>query len=608
MTTVHLTMAQALVRFLDNQYIEIDGKSSKFIEGIWGIFGHGNVTGLGEALENEQHDLRFIQGHNEQGMVHAATAFAKQHNRQKIMACTTSIGPGALNLVTGAGTATTNRLPVLLLPGDIFACRQPDPVLQQLEHSMDYTISVNDCLKPVSQFWDRISRPEQLMTSCLQAMQVLTNPAQTGAVTLCLPQDVQAESYDYPEEFFAKRVHRVYRTEASTDAIDSLAQAIIQAQSPFIIAGGGVKYSGAEKALAALSEQFGIPVAVTQAGKGCMLDSHPMNVGGLGVTGTQMANRLASEADCVLSVGCRLSDFTTASKSAFQNPDIKLFNLNVQGLDGIKMNGSWVPSDAKLGLEKLSKHLIQRGYQFSRQYQASIEDLKAMWSLEVEKVLNQPCEGNSQMAVLGALNEFVGPDDVVVCAAGSLPGDLHRFWQVKGLGTYHVEYAFSCMGYEVAGGLGVKLANPKGDVYVVVGDGSFLMMHSELLTSLQENEKINVIVFDNQGYQCIQGLQKSQGSNGFGNDFKKPVMFSKIAQGLGVESYEAKNLLGFKQALNQAKQADGSTLIEVKVSPTSMSHGYDSWWRVGVAQTSNSSEVTYAHQTMKEKIKKTKPY
>lgn len=610
MQTIKLSMAQALIRFLDNQYLLCDGQEYKFIDGVFGIFGHGNVTGLGEALENEPHQLKFMQAHHEQSMVHTAIAFAKQHKRRKIMACTASIGPGALNMVTGAATATTNRLPVLLLPGDIFACRQPDPVLQQLEYPLDYTVSVNDCFKPVSKFWDRINRPDQLMVSCLQAMRVLTDPIDTGAVTLCLPQDVQAEVYDYPESFFEKRVYRLDRTPLSEASLHQAIQLICAAKSPLIIAGGGVVYAAAENELAAFSSKLGIPVAVTQAGKGVMLESHPCYVGGIGVTGTEVANRLAKNADLIIALGTRFSDFTTSSKTAFQHPLHQILHFNLNPQDGFKLDGIFLKCDIQAGLTQLLHANALQLYKVSDTYQACIQDLQSNWVQEQQQVVKQPTQDSklNQLAVLHAINNMLDPRDMIVCAAGSLPGDLHRFWQVKAHGTYHVEYAFSCMGYEVAGGLGVKLANPNTEVFVLVGDGSFLMMHSALLDSLQVNQKINIIVFDNQGYQCIQGLQKAHGSKGFGCDFNQVVDFTKLGEGLGVESCLVHTIDALQSRLVQIRKSQVSTLTVVQVSSNSMSHGYESGWRVGVPAVSHASKVVQAHESMKDFLKLAKPY
>ncbi|MDO3681542.1 3D-(3,5/4)-trihydroxycyclohexane-1,2-dione acylhydrolase (decyclizing) [Paenibacillus ehimensis] len=615
MKTIRLTMAQALLKFLDNQYIQIDGQERKFVKGVMGIFGHGNVTGLGEALEQDKGSLQFIQGKNEQGMAHAAMAYAKQNNRLEIFACTSSIGPGALNMVTAAGTATVNRIPVLFLPGDIFACRQPDPVLQQIEDPADYTISANDAFKPVSKYWDRISRPEQLITAALNAMRVLTDPVDTGAVTLSLPQDVQCEAYDYPAEFFAKRVHYIERRTLSQGALDRAVQAIRGKKRPLIIAGGGVHYSLAVKELIAFAETFQIPVTETQAGKSAMPWNHPLYMGAIGVTGSLAANRLAKEADLVISVGTRLADFPTASKSAFQHPDVSFLNINVSSFDAMKLNALMAVADAKEALTALQEALGRAGYESA--YPA--EELKAeklAWDQEVDRLYAMELpDGLSQTRVIGEINASLDPSDVIVCAAGSLPGDLHRLWRCSSPNTYHMEYGFSCMGYEVSGALGVKLADPGREVYAFVGDGSFLMLHSELLTSIQEGRKINVLLLDNHGYQCIHNLQRGHGSQGFGNEFRYrsadtnrltgdyvPVDFSLYARALGVKTYSVRTIDELKEALKSAKEQTVSTLIEIKVLPGTNTDGYESWWRVGVAEVSESEKVHQAYDTMRQKL------
>lgn len=622
MDTVRLTMAQALIKFLDQQYIELDGKEHKFVKGVFGIFGHGNVSGIGEALEYMATDLDYLQGHNEQGMVHTATAYAKQKNRLEIFACTSSIGPGALNMVTAAATATVNRLPVLLLPGDIFACRQPDPVLQQIEVASDYTITANDCFKPVSKYWDRIVRPEQLMTALHQAFRVLTDPVETGAVTLCLPQDVQAEAYDYPIAFFKKCIYHLDRRPLATRALEAAVEKIKTAQKPLIIVGGGIHYSHACAALVDFACTFAIPVAETQAGKSAMDWAHPMSVGGIGVTGTKAANLLAKEADLLLVIGSRLSDFTTSSKAIFQNPNADLLHLNVSAFDGYKMDGILLQADAREGLSALKQALLKEDYQTSALYQIIIADHRTAWHQEVDYLyqLKSP-EGNCQTHVLGVINNFIDDNDVIVCAAGSLPGDLHRLWRAKNPKTYHLEYGFSCMGYEIAGGLGVKMANPDAEVYVIVGDGSYLMMHSELLTSIQEGYKINVIILNNNGYQCIKHLQIGTGSKGFGNEFRYrskqtnrldgetlSIHFTEYAKSLGAKAFYAANIDDLEKALDLAKQENISTVIEIPVLPDTMTKGYESWWRVGIAETSAEEAVVNAHLGMKANLAKARQY
>lgn len=619
MKTVRLTMAQALLKFLDNQYVSVDGTETKFVKGVMGIFGHGNVTGLGEALERSAGSLTFIQGKNEQGMVHAAAAYAKQKGRRQIFACTSSIGPGALNMVTAAATATVNRIPVLLLPGDNFACRQPDPVLQQLEMPGDYTVSAADAFRPVSRYWDRISRPEQLISAVLQAMRVLTDPTETGAVTLALPQDVQAEAYDYPEELFRKRVHVLDRRPPSPDSIRRAAELIAGKRRPLIVAGGGVHYSGAAGELAAFASAFGIPVAETQAGKSAMPWNHPLAVGGIGVTGTLAANRLAGAADVVIGVGTRYSDFTTASKSAFASKDADFVNVNVSGFDSAKLSGLSVTADAKEGLAALREALAARNY-CSGYDDGELAALKAEWDREVDRLYRvESDEGLAQTRALGIINETLQPSDVVVFAAGSLPGDMHRLWRATEPGTYHAEYGFSCMGYEISGAFGAAMAEPGRGVYAVLGDGSYLMLHSELVTSLQEGIKITALLFDNHGFQCIHNLQRDHGSDGFGNEFRfragadggltggyMPIDYAAHARSMGAKAYTARTAEELREALRKAREETVSALIEIKVVPGTNTDGYESWWRVGVPEVSESDKVLKAHREMEARIGKAK--
>ncbi|ACT00605.1 3D-(3,5/4)-trihydroxycyclohexane-1,2-dione acylhydrolase (decyclizing) [Paenibacillus sp. JDR-2] len=616
MTTIRLTMAQALVRFLDAQYVSIDGEEIKFVQGVMGIFGHGNVTGIGEALEYSPGSLTLIQGKNEQGMVHAAAAFAKQKNRLQIYACTSSIGPGALNMVTAAGTATVNRIPVLLLPGDNFASRQPDPVLQQLEVASDYTVSATDAFKPVSKYWDRIVRPEQLMSAALQAMRVLTDPAETGAVTLALPQDVQAEAYDYPEAFFSKRIHYIDRRPPAEGAVQRAADLLKGKKKPLIIAGGGVLYASAVSELQDLAETYGIPVAETQAGKSVLPWNHPLNVGGVGVTGTLAANLLAKQADVIIGVGTRYSDFTTSSKSAFAD-DVQFININVSPLDSAKWGGAALTGDAKPGLTQLAEALAASGYQTAYGGH-EVADLKKTWDAEVDRLYSLKHEqGLAQTHALGVIQNTIDPSSVIVCAAGSLPGDLHRLWRPAQPKTYHMEYGFSCMGYEVSGAFGAALATAgEREVYAVVGDGSYFMLHSELITSLQEGVKITILLFDNHGFQCIHNLQRGHGSEGFGNEFRyrdnatgrltgsyMPIDFTAHARSLGAKAYKANSAEELKAALLQAKQETVSTLIEIPVVPGTNTAGYESWWNVGVPEVSVSNKVLDAHVDMKQRIR-----
>lgn len=613
---IRLTMAQALLRFLANQYLVVDGQEQLFVRGLFGIFGHGNVTGLGEALEYDNQGIRFYQGHNEQGMAHAAIAFAKQQNRQAIIPCTSSIGPGATNMVTAAATATVNRIPLLLLPGDVFSCRQPDPVLQQLEVPHDYSMSVNDCFKPVSNYWDRIARPEQLMTACMQAMRVLTDPVETGTVTLCLPQDVQAESYDYDSDFFSKRLWYLDRQALADRALQEAVLLIKEAKQPLVIAGGGVHYALATHELAEFANKHAIPVAETQAGKSALPADNPWHVGGIGVTGSQTANRLAAEADLLIVIGSRLQDFTTASKTAFQNKTCRIIHLNVSRVDAIKMYGLVLQADAKTGLGQLTQALDD--FKTSQAYQQKIRAYQSDWATELERLWSVPLTGEqgfNQAALLGVLNQWVESQDVIVAAAGSLPGDLHRIWQSKMPKDYHLEYGYSCMGYEVAAGLGVRMAKEKGEVYVLVGDGSFLMMHSELFTSIQERQKIIILIFDNQGYHCIKNLQESAGSRGFGNEFryrdpvtdslsaeKLSIDFKQYAQALGANALYVQDKSELEAALAQAKQAEISSVIVLPVAPGTMTKGYETWWRTDVAAVSKEPKVLKARQAMQEQL------
>jgi 3D-(3,5/4)-trihydroxycyclohexane-1,2-dione acylhydrolase (decyclizing) len=613
--TVRLTMAQALLRFLDNQYLESDGVEHKFVRGVFGIFGHGNVVGLGEALAEERHGLTYYQGHNEQGMAHAAIGFAKQSNRKRIFAVTSSIGPGALNMVTAAATATVNRLPVLFLPGDAFACRQPDPVLQQVEQFHDLNLTANDAFKPVSRFWDRVSRPEQLVSACLNALRVLTDPADTGAVTLALPQDVQGEAYDYPAEFLAKRVHYLERRPPTAGELARALPIIRAAKKPLVICGGGVRYSEAGRELKKFCETFGIPFAETQAGKGVLPWSHPCNLGGIGVTGGLAANRIARQADLLLALGTRLGDFTTASKWLFQNPSLRVLAVNVAPFDAHKLNAAPMVADAREALSALTRGLKKARYRSG--YTGEVGRAREQWSAEVDRLYAaEDPAGLSQTRCLGELNTRLLPRDaIVVGASGSLPGDLQRVWRSRSPGAYHMEYGFSCMGYEIAAALGAKLAEPEREVFALVGDGSYVMLHSELLTSLQEGLKINVVVFDNGGFQCIDNLQQSQGISKFGNELRARspktgrltgealvVDFARNGESYGARGLRARTLEEFRRAVRKALKEGRSTVIDVKVTPKSMTAGYDSWWRVGTAEVSRNKGVEEAAVRLKKEI------
>ncbi|ALB61813.1 Epi-inositol hydrolase [Cronobacter condimenti 1330] len=641
-----LTMAQALVKFLDNQYLEVDGETVKFVKGIFAIFGHGNVLGLGQALEQDSGELRLYQGRNEQGMAHAATGFARQSLRRQILACTSSVGPGAANMITAAATATANRIPLLLLPGDVFATRQPDPVLQQIEQSYDLSISTNDAFRAVSKYWDRITRPEQLMSACINAMRVLTDPAETGAVTLALPQDVQGEAWDYPQAFFARRVHRLDRRPASAAQLNDAVNAILASRKPLIVCGGGVKYSGAGDALAKFAERYQIPFAETQAGKGTLISSHPYNVGGVGETGCLAANLLAKEADLVIGVGTRFTDFTTASKWIFQHPDVRFLNINVSNFDAWKLDGIALLADAREALTALHTALGDTAWQAgwgeqiaavqSRQLKETHRVWQATFSetafvpeiddhLDRESVyreFRQLTDSTlTQSSVLGLLNETLPESAVIVAAAGSLPGDLQRVWRTRAPNAYHVEYGYSCMGYEVNAALGVKLAEPQREVYAMVGDGAFMMLHSELVTSLQEGAKVNVLLFDNMANGCINNLQMEHGMDSFGTEFRfrspenghlsgglVPVDFAAIAAGYGCKTWRVTTLEQLRHALAAAQRETVSTLIDIKVLPKTMVHKYGSWWNVGVAQQALSERIQRVAQQINEKRAQARDY
>jgi 3D-(3,5/4)-trihydroxycyclohexane-1,2-dione acylhydrolase (decyclizing) len=643
MTTTRLTMAQALVKFLDNQYVEVDGVQSKFVAGVFTIFGHGNVLGLGQALEQDSGDLVVHQGRNEQGMCHAAMGFAKQHLRRKVYACSSSVGPGAANMITAAATASANRIPLLLLPGDVYASRQPDPVLQQIEQFHDLSISTNDAFKAVSKYWDRINRPEQLMSAALNAMRVLTDPAETGAVTLALPQDVQAEAYDYPDSFLQKRVHRIDRRPPTEAMLGDAVALLTGKRKPLLICGGGVRYSGAAAALQAFAERFGIPFSETQAGKSAIVSDHPLNMGGIGETGTLAANTLAREADLIIGVGTRYSDFTTGSKSLFQNPEVQFLNLNVGAFDVQKLDGAQVLADARLALELLAERLGDYRARWGAQPQEARAALEAevdrLYALEYQaegfepevsghldpQVLRDFIEMTgsclTQSRVLGELNQYLPADAVIVAAAGSLPGDLQRAWRSTSVDSYHVEYGYSCMGYEINAALGVKMAAPEREVYALVGDGSYMMLHSELATSIQERRKINVVLLDNMAFGCINNLQMGNGMGSFGTEFRfrnpesglldgdfVPVDFAMSAAAYGCKTYKVSNAEQLRAALADARTQTVSTLIDIKVLPKTMIHGYLSWWRVGVAQVSTTGTTAEAYERQKAALAKARQY
>ncbi|MFB5551705.1 3D-(3,5/4)-trihydroxycyclohexane-1,2-dione acylhydrolase (decyclizing) [Bacillus cereus] len=644
MQTVRMTTAQALVKFLNQQYVEFDGKQQKFIKGIFTIFGHGNVVGLGQALEEDAGELEVYQGRNEQGMANAAMAFAKQKHRKQIMACTSSVGPGSANMITSAATASANNIPVLLLPGDVFATRQPDPVLQQIEQTHDLSISTNDAFRAVSKYWDRINRPEQLMTAMIQAMRVLTNPADTGAVTICLPQDVQGEAWDFPTYFFQKRVHRIERRLPTKASLADAVEMIKRKKKPIMICGGGVRYAEAAEELKQFAEIFRIPFGETQAGKSAIESSHPYNLGGIGVTGNLAANTIAKEADLVIGIGTRFTDFTTASKQLFQNEEVEFLNINISEFHANKLDALKVIADAKEALLALIDELQAIEYRSS--YTVEIDDAKEAWETELARLHNirftgqgfkPEVEGHfdenlneyvdtlgtqlTQTAVIGQINTLLDEDAIIVGAAGSLPGDLQRMWAARKPNTYHMEYGYSCMGYEVAGALGAKLAEPSKEVYAMVGDGSYQMLHSELVTSLQENKKINVLLFDNSGFGCINNLQMGNGMGSFGTEFRyrnqetrklngaiMKIDFAASAAGYGVKTYRVTSIEQLREALIDAKKQTVSTLIDIKVLPKTMTNGYDSWWHVGVAEVSNSQSVQAAYESKVSNLQKARSY
>lgn len=611
--TRRLTTAQALVEFLKRQHVERDGERHPFFAGVFGIFGHGNVAGLGQALEQDG-ELRFYQGRNEQGMVHAAAAFAKQHRRLRCFACTTSIGPGATNMVTGAAGATINRLPVLLLPGDIFARRNVGPVLQQLEARSTQDISVNDCFRPVSRYWDRINRPDQLVTALPEALRVLTSPAETGAVTLSLPQDVQAEAYDFPANLFDERTWVVRRPAPDSASLAAAVELIRAADMPLLVVGGGAIYSGAEEALAEFCDRTGIPIGETQAGKGALRWDHSANLGGIGHTGTTAANRIAMEADLVICLGTRLSDFTTASKTLFRNSRVRFIGVNVDPFDAAKHGALALVGDARATLEALSHRLADVSYRVADAYTARVREAINAWIAQADAArAGGQSKGLTQGEVIRAVNDAMEPRDVVVCASGSLPGDMHKLWRPVNGSQYHLEYGYSCMGYEVAGGLGAKLANPDGEVFVMVGDGGFLMLHGELVTALQERRKLIVVLVDSHGFKSIHGLSVACGSRGFGNLYRfrnpdtghldgeaLPIDYVSIAQGLGCHAAKVTEREELAQALADARGQEGSVVIVAEIDPHAGAPDTGAWWDVPIAEISDMPSVQAARREYNE--------
>jgi 3D-(3,5/4)-trihydroxycyclohexane-1,2-dione acylhydrolase (decyclizing) len=628
--SVRVTVGQALVRFLAAQEVERDGRRERFFAGCFGIFGHGNVAGLGQALKQHEDLLPYVQGRNEQAMVHMAAGYARQRNRLGTWACTTSIGPGATNMVTGAALATVNRLPVLLLPSDTFATRRPHPVLQQLEVAHDATVSVNDAFRPVSRFFDRVERREQLVPAALEAMRVLTDPAETGAVTLALPEDVQAEAVEVPDAFLEPRVWTVWRRPPAPDALARAAELIRAAERPLIVAGGGVIYSEATDAIRELVEATGIPVCETQAGRGSLRSDHEFSLGAVGATGALAANRLAREADLVVGIGTRWSDFTTASKSAFQDSGVRFVNINVSEFDAAKHSALALTCDARLGIESLREALA--GHRAPEDWTARARSEAAAWAEEVERLVhagNAPLP--SQAEVIGAINDAAGETGVVVCAAGSAPGDLHKLWRARDPKGYHVEYGYSCMGYEIPGGIGAKLAAPEREVFVLVGDGSYLMLPGELVTAVAENVKIVVVLVDNHGYASIGALSRSVGSAGFGTHYRRkekqqlldapngdrpaqpaeplPVDLAANAESLGAKVVRTRNVDELREALEGAKATRGGpVVVHVETDRYAGVPSYEGWWDVPVAEVSDDPAVQRARREYEEARKAQRDY
>ncbi len=626
--TVRMTTAQAIVRFLDNQYVSMDGVETKFVEGFFTIFGHGIAVGLGEALDTDPGELKVLQGRNEQGMCHAAIAFAKQNNRRRIIACASSIGPGAANMVTACATATVNNLPLLVFPSDTFASRQPDPVLQQLEQSSSLAVTTNDAFRPVCKYWDRITRPEMVMTALINAMRVLTDPAETGACCIALCQDVEGESFDFPAYFFQKRVHRITRPAAVEEELEDIASVIAQAKKPLVIVGGGVRYSEAGETVENFCEEFGIPFGETQGGKSACKSSHPCCLGGIGVTGTYASNIIAKDADVVIAIGSRLSDFTTSSKHLFRRDDVKFVTINNSRFHAYKMDAVKAVGDAKATVEALAEKLRGRGYHAA--YTDEIARAKKAWEEELERLGAIAYTGEdfeplirardprtipefvkmthgtiTQTAALAAINRTIDPDATIITAGGSLPSCMQRMWRTDKRGGYHAEYGYSCMGYEVAATLGVKMAEPEHEVYCVVGDSSFQMMHSEIMTIMQERQKVNILIFDNCGFGCINNLEMNNGIGSLATEFRYtdgkkptgdliPVDYAKIGEGYGLKSYTCRTIQELVDALEDAKKQTVACLFDLKVLPKTMTDGYESWWNVGIATTSRKESVREA--------------
>ncbi|MGL6220221.1 3D-(3,5/4)-trihydroxycyclohexane-1,2-dione hydrolase [Lacrimispora sphenoides] len=632
--TIRMTTAQALVKFLDNQYVSVDGVETKFVEGIFTIFGHGIAVGLGEALDTDPGQLKVLQGRNEQGMCHTAIAFSKQNNRKKIIPCASSVGPGAANMVTACATATVNNIPLLVFPADTFASRQPDPVLQQLEQSSSLAISTNDAFKPVCKYWDRITRPEMIMSALISAMRVLTDPAETGACCIAICQDVEGESYDYPDYFFKKRVHRITRPLAVEEELDEIADILSEAKKPFVIVGGGVRYSDAGETVEKFCEEFNIPFGETQGGKSACKSSHPYCLGGIGVTGTYASNVIAKDADVVIAIGSRLSDFTTSSKWLFKRDDVRFITINNSRFHAYKMDAVKAVGDAKVTVQALAEKLREK--QYVSQYKDEIADAKRKWDEEMVRLGSIEYTGDdfepnikardprtipefvrltngrlTQTAALAAIRRVIDEDATIITAGGSLPSCMQRMWTTDKRGGYHAEYGYSCMGYEVAATLGVKFAEPETEVYCVVGDSSFQMLHSEIMTIMQERQKVNILIFDNCGFGCINNLEMNHGIGSLATEFRYtdgkkpsgdliPVDYAKIGEGYGLKAYTCRTTKELEEALEDAKKQERACLFDLKVIPKTMTDGYESWWNVGIATTSEKSSVREAWEKVLE--------
>lgn len=632
--TIRMTTAQALVKFLDNQYVSADGVETKFVEGVFTIFGHGIAVGLGEALDTDPGQLKVLQGRNEQGMCHAAIAFSKQNNRKKIIPCASSVGPGAANMVTACATATVNNIPLLVFPADTFASRQPDPVLQQLEQSGSLATTTNDAFKPVCKYWDRITRPEMIMSALINAMRVLTDPAETGACCIAICQDVEGESYDYPDYFFKKRVHRITRPLAVEEELAEIADILAEAKKPLVIVGGGVRYSDAGETVEKFCEEFKIPFGETQGGKSACKSSHPYCLGGIGVTGTYASNVIAKDADVVIAIGTRLSDFTTSSKWLFKKEDVRFITINNSRFHAYKMDAVKAVGDAKVTVLALAEKLKER--QYVSQYKNEIADAKRKWDEEMVRLGSIEYTGDdfepnirardprtipefvrltggriTQTAALAAIRRVIDEDATIITAGGSLPSCMQRMWTTDKRGGYHAEYGYSCMGYEVAATLGVKFAEPDNEVYCVVGDSSFQMLHSEIMTIMQERQKVNILIFDNCGFGCINNLEMNHGIGSLATEFRYtdgekptgdliPVDYAKIGEGYGLKAYTCRTVKELEEALEDAKGQERACLFDLKVIPKTMSDGYESWWNVGIATTSEKNSVREACERVME--------